>query len=141
IAFSNHSMYEGTLLTAPASSRPQVPPALRWVAVPDGRYEDGRNEAEAEKVVDVLQEILGRPYKPTAGIVTFNLSQRLAILDAIDSRRASDEQFARLFTAADAAEQLDDRPFVKNIESVQGDERDVIIFSLGHAPVERVHKT
>ena len=141
IAFSNHSMYEGTLLTAPVSSRPQVPPALRWVAVPDGRYEDGRNEVEAEKVVDVLQEILGRPHKPTAGIVTFNLSQRLAILDAIDSRRASDEQFARLFTAADAAEQLDDRPFVKNIESVQGDERDVIIFSLGHAPVERVHKS
>lgn len=141
IAFSNHSMYDGTLLTAPASSKPQIPPALRWISVPDGRYESGRNVVEAEKVVDVLQEILNRSYKPTAGIVTFNLSQRLAVLDAIDSRRASDEHFERLFAAADAAEHLDDRPFVKNIESVQGDERDVIIFSLGHAPVERVHKT
>jgi hypothetical protein len=35
---------------------------------------------------------------------------------------------------------MDERPFVKNLESVQGDERDVIIFSLGYAPVERVRK-
>jgi hypothetical protein len=37
----------------------------------------------------------------------------------------------------DGAERIDERPFVKNLESVQGDERDVIVFSTGHAPVER----
>jgi RecA/RadA recombinase len=141
IAFSNHAMYEGKLLTSPASSKPQSPSSLRWVSVADARYDDGRNAIEAEKVVDVMYEVLCRERPPTVGIVTFNLSQRLAVLDAIDSRRAADEVFARAFTAAEAAEHLDDRPFVKNIESVQGDERDVIIFSLGHAPVERVHKT
>jgi hypothetical protein len=141
IAFSNHAMYEGTLLTCPASSRSPVPASLRWIAVADAKYESGRNEVEAERVVDLMGELLARPQPPTIGIVTFNLSQRLAILDAIDRRRSSQEEFAHLYGAAEALERLDDRPFVKNIESVQGDERDVIVFSLGHAPVERVHKT
>jgi hypothetical protein len=141
IAFSNHAMYGGSLMTCPASAKPPAPPALRWMTVPDARYEDGRNDVEAEKVVDLVHELLGRPQPPTLGIVTFNLSQRLAVLDAIDRRRASDDEFTRRYTAAEAHEHLDDRPFVKNIESVQGDERDVIVFSLGHAPVERVHKT
>ncbi len=141
IAFSNHAMYGGALLTCPASSRPPVPASLRWIAVADAKYEGGRNDVEAERVVDLVGELLARPQPPTIGIVTFNLSQRLAILDAIDRRRSSQEEFARLYGAAEALERLDDRPFVKNIESVQGDERDVIVFSLGHAPVERVHKT
>jgi RecA/RadA recombinase len=141
IAFSNHAMYEGTLLTCPASSRPPVPASLRWIAVADAKYESGRNEVEAERVVDLVEKLLARPQPPTIGIVTFNLSQRLAVLDAIDRRRSAQEDFARLYGAAEALERLDDRPFVKNIESVQGDERDVIVFSLGHAPVERVHKT
>ncbi|TNY27180.1 hypothetical protein BV497_04720 [Fulvimonas soli] len=141
IAFSNHAMYGGSLMTCPASARPPVPPAMRWVAVPDARYEDGRNDVEAEKVVDLVHELLGRLQPPTIGIITFNLSQRLAVLDAIDKRRASDGEFAQRYAAAEAHEQLDDRPFVKNIENVQGDERDVILFTLGHAPVERVHKT
>lgn len=141
IAFSNHAMYAGTLLTCPSSAHPPIPPALRWMAVEGARYEDGRNDAEAERVVDLLNELLARPSNPTVGIVTFNLTQRRAVLDAIDRRRASDRQFALLMAKAETQELLDDRPFVKNIESVQGDERDVIVFSLGHAPVERIHKT
>lgn len=141
IAFSNHAMYGGSLLTCPSSATPPTPPALRWVAVQDARYEEGRNETEAEKVVDLLHELLGRASPPTVGVVTFNLSQRRAVLDAIDLRRSTDAAFAQRIDAAQTREMLDDRPFVKNIESVQGDERDVIVFSLGHAPVERIHKT
>lgn len=141
IAFSNHAMYQGTLLTCPASSRPPVPASLSWIAVADAKYEGGRNDVEAERVVDLVGELLARPQPPTIGIVTFNLSQRLAVLDAIDRRRSTQVDFAHLYGAAEALERLDDRPFVKNIESVQGDERDVIVFSLGHAPVERLHKT
>lgn len=141
IAFSNHAMYGGTLLTCPSPATPLVPPVLRWVAVEDARYEDGRNEKEADKVVELMHELLGRVPLPTVGVVTFNLSQRRAMLDAIDRRRAADPEFAQRYGAAESCELLDDRPFVKNIENVQGDERDVIIFSLGHAPVERMHKT
>jgi hypothetical protein len=141
IAFSNHAMYAGTLLTCPSSSVPANPPALRWIAVENARYEDGRNDDEAERVVTLLHACLSRTPAPTVGVVTFNLSQRRAVLDAIDRRRSSDAAFATAFAAAESRELLDDRPFVKNIESVQGDERDVIVFSLGHAPVERTHKT
>lgn len=141
IAFSNHAMYAASLLTCPSSSIPPVPPALRWIAVENAHYVDGRNDVEAERVVDFLHECLSRAPAPTVGIVTFNLTQRRAVLDAVDRRRASDPAFAAVYAAAESRELLDDRPFVKNIESVQGDERDVIVFSLGHAPVERLHKT
>jgi hypothetical protein len=137
IAFSNHAMYEGALRTIPSTATPAAPPALRWVAVPEGRYDAGRNAPEAEAVVSTLHELLGASEAPSVGVVTFNLSQRGVILDAIDARRGADPEFARRWDAAMARERLDDRPFVKNLESVQGDERDVIVFSTGHAPVER----
>jgi RecA/RadA recombinase len=137
IAFSNHAMYEGELRTIPSTGSPAAPPSMRWVAVPDGGYDKGRNPAEALRVVEVIAELLGRPDAPSVGVVTFNLPQRGAVLDAVDARRAADPGFARTWDAAMAKERVDERPFVKNLESVQGDERDVIVFSTGHAPVER----
>ncbi|MEZ4392906.1 MAG: AAA domain-containing protein [Polyangiales bacterium] len=140
IAFSNHAMYDGALRTVPSTASASAPPALRWVAVPEGRYDAGRNVPEAEAVVDTLRELLAAEDAPSVGVVTFNLPQRGAILDAVDARRASDPDFALSWERATARERLDDRPFVKNLESVQGDERDVIVFSTGHAPVERAVK-
>ncbi|GAB6040476.1 AAA domain-containing protein [Endothiovibrio diazotrophicus] len=137
IAFSNHAIYGGTLNTIPAVTSRTAPPALRWIDIPDGRYEDGANPVEAARVVDTLHTLLERGDRPTVGVVTFNLAQRRAIFDEIDTRRSADAAFAATYDEAMAREQVDERPFVKNLESVQGDERDVILFSLGHAPVER----
>lgn len=140
IAFSNHSMYGGSLLTIPATLSRSAPPAIRWVKVENGEWDKGANVPEAKRVVDLLGEILARPKPPTVGIVTFNLSQRRAILDEIDSRRATDENFNAIWDTAASRESLDERPFVKNLESVQGDERELILFSLGYAPVARKRK-
>ncbi|MBI2392015.1 MAG: DUF4011 domain-containing protein [Deltaproteobacteria bacterium] len=137
IAFSNHAMYGGSLLTIPSTSTRAAPPALQWIACEDGAYESGRNPNEARRVVRLIAELLGRGERPSIGVVTFNLQQRKAILDAIDERRAEDAEFAARWDAAVANDKLDERPFVKNLENVQGDERDVIVFSLGHAPIER----
>jgi hypothetical protein len=137
IAFSNHSMYGGSLLTIPATASRSAPPALRWVRIDNGHWQDGSNVPEAQKVVDLMYELLSRPTPPSLGVVTFNTQQQRAILDEIDTRRAADENFSRAFDAAASAESMDSRPFVKNLESVQGDERDVIIFSLGYAPTQR----
>lgn len=140
IAFSNHAIYGGTLKTIPSTASRTAPPALRWVHVPDGCYEDGANPVEAARVVDLIGELVQRPDRPTLGVVTFNLVQRRAILDEIDRRRAEDAVFAAAYDAAMAREHIDERPFVKNLESVQGDERDLILFSLGHAPLERTRR-
>lgn len=140
IAFSNHALYGGTLKTIPSTASRTAPPALRWVHVPDGCYEDGANPGEAARLVDLLGELLQRADRPTLGVVTFNLVQRRAILDEIDRRQTEDGDFAAAYDAAMAREHIDERPFVKNLESVQGDERDLILFSLGHAPLERTRR-
>lgn len=140
IAFSNHSMYGGSLLTIPATLSRSAPPALRWVRLEDGKWDAGNNLPEARQVVTILGQLLSRPNPPSIGIITFNLQQRKAILDEIDARRAEDSVFAETYDKAASQESLDQRPFVKNLESVQGDERDAIIFSLGYAPVKRLRK-
>lgn len=137
IAFSNHAMYAGSLLTIPSTATRTTPPAIKWVHVDDGAYDAGRNANEARRVVALIAELLAKPTAPSVGIVTFNIQQRKAILDAIDVRRGEDAEFGKHWDAAVANERIDERPFVKNLENVQGDERDVIIFSLGHAPIER----
>jgi len=140
IAFSNYAMYDGSLLTIPSTASRTAPPAIRTVMVSDGKNDASRNEPEARVVVDVVLDLLGRTPAPTVGIVTLNIQQRQTILDEIDRRRAADRVFAERWDQACSVERLDERPFVKNLENVQGDERDIIIFSPGYAPIERVTK-
>jgi hypothetical protein len=137
IAFSNHALYHGELLTIPATPTQAAPSVIHWLPVVNGAYQDGANPPEAEAVVDLVHELISREHAPSVGIVTFNLKQRRAILDAIDARCQSSPAFARVWGDSNAGDSVDHRPFVKNLENVQGDERDVIIFSLGHAPQER----
>lgn len=138
IDFSNHAFYEGNLQVAPSVTRnPKIPP-IRWVFC-NGVWENRRNLVEATKVVDQLKAILlenrtnGR--LRSVGIITFNEVQQTAIQDEIDRRRESDPEFNELYTMAEnpITKNLDDRPFVKNIENVQGDERDIILFSVAYA--------
>lgn len=140
IAFSNHAMYRGSLLTIPGTASPGGPSPIQWVHVPGGVYDAGENLPEAERVVDVVHELLRRTPRPSVGVVTFNLKQRKAVLDAVESRALADPDFGRCWTEATSHDSLDERPFIKNLEQVQGDERDVIVFSLGHAPQDRKRK-
>lgn len=137
IAFSNHAMYGGDLFTVPSVATDRARPALRWEAVEGARYEGGANPVEAARVVELLGELLGEEIPPSVGVVTFNIQQRQTIQDTIDARIDADPAFAEAYARASGDAALDRRPFVKNLEAVQGDERDVIIFSLGHAPVAR----
>ena len=124
IAFSNHAIYRGDLKTIPSVMSRTAPAAIYWHPVADARYEEGVNLDEARAVVALLSRIMGRPNPPTVGVVTFNLGQRKAILDAIDQAKAVDPAFAALHGQEMARERVDERPFVKNLENVQGDERD-----------------
>jgi hypothetical protein len=137
IAFSNHAMYGGELFTIPSTHTPHATPAVRWVSVDGGVYDKGVNPIEAERVAELTHELLRQTPPPSIGIITLNVQQRRLILDTLDQRAETDDDFAERWATAKSHETLDQRPFVKNLEGVQGDERDVIVFSLGHAPSKR----
>ncbi len=138
IDFSNHAFYDGNLQIAANVQRKFELPPIDFIRC-DGVWEERTNSVEAEKVVDIIHWLLSegeiRGKLPSIGVITFNEPQRDLVDDRVEARRTSNEEFDRLYSLASRAElDLDERPFVKNIENVQGDERDVIIFSVAYAP-------
>ncbi|HVB89303.1 MAG TPA: DEAD/DEAH box helicase, partial [Beijerinckiaceae bacterium] len=130
IAFSNAKYYRGELVTVPSPFTSDT--AVRFVPVPGGVYERGKakvNRKEAEAVVD---EVVRRMKSSTdsIGVVTFNAEQQKLIENLLDQKRASDPSLERHFDKAQTPEPI----LVKNIENVQGDERDVIVFSVAVGP-------
>ncbi len=134
IAFSNYAFYGGRLYVSPNVLEPPKPPIE--VHRVDGLWEDKSNRAEGEKVIELLKRFFEeRKNNETIGIITFNASQRDLINDMIDEECSKDPTFGKNVT--DEMKRFDNGEdvglFIKNIESVQGDERDVIMFSIGYA--------
>ena len=134
IAFSNYAFYGGRLYVSPNVVEPPKPP-IETVRV-QGIWEDKSNKEEAKKVVEILRNIFAeRKNDETIGIITFNASQRDLINDMIDEECTKDGAFGK--TVTNEMKRFDNGEdvglFIKNIESVQGDERDIIIFSIGYA--------
>lgn len=130
IAFSNYHYYGNRLLTFP-SPHQELGVSFRPVA---GEYDKGKsrtNKAEAKAVVD---EVLRRLRDPklsgfSIGIVTFSLAQQLLVDDLLEEARRNNPEIEPYFSDS-AVEPL----FIKNLENVQGDERDVILFSICYGP-------
>jgi very-short-patch-repair endonuclease len=139
IDFSNHAFYDGQLQVAGSITRNTSSPPIRWITCKGTWNERRRNVEEALRVVEVLRELWDKGESggkiPSVGVVTFNEPQREAILDEIDLVASRDPQFEKLLEIAQNPKSgnMDDRLFVKNIENVQGDERDIIVFSVGYA--------
>ena len=130
MAFSNRAFYGGRLHVAPDVDIPGRPPIeVRRV---DGTWEGRANLREAEEAVKALREVLEGD--GTVGIITFNSYQRDLVLDVLEAECASDPAFGRRVAAESRRTSggEDVGLFVKNVENVQGDERDVIIFSVGY---------
>ncbi len=126
IAFSNKHFYEGDLVTFP-SVRDAARDAVQLIHVPNGLWSDRKNLTEARKVAElVVQHFQSKPEK-SLGVIAFNATQQQAIEDAIyDLRRSSPSTDALL------KERTHEPLFIKNLENVQGDERDEIILSFGY---------
>ena len=132
IAFSNHEFYDNRMFTFPSANDREKHVVRIQV---DGTYIKSVNAKEAEAIV---AEIIRR-YKDPAlqklsiGVVTFNVKQQDLILNLLAKQYQNDP-------ALDAWANNDEEPvFVKNLENVQGDERDVILFSIGYGPDEKGH--
>lgn len=98
-----------------------------------------RNQIEAEKVIQLLRELwmgLDDQDRPSIGIVTFSAEQQDAIWDEVDKECSNDRQFSKIYEKELSRKngEEDIGFFVRNIENVQGDERDIIIFTVGYAP-------
>ena len=130
IAFSNHRFYDDNLITFPAAKAQTDSLGVKLVYVPDGVYDRGgkrNNPLEAEKVADLVFEHFRNYPKKTLGVVTFSIAQMETVEEAIDRRLKEQPDFEQFFKE-DRLEGF----FVKNLENVQGDERDVIFFSVGY---------
>jgi hypothetical protein len=136
ISFSNDNFYDGRLQPIPAhpSNRAKIPP-LRLTHVA-GIYEEQTNRREAEEIVGIVRELLVSEKPPSIGIACFNLSQRDLISELLGDAAESDPEFAERYHAAlkRSGVATFEGLFVKNLESVQGDERDHIIISTTYGP-------
>ena len=135
IDFSNMAFYSGNLQIAPNVSKNLRHKPIERILV-DGKWNDRKNVDEAKKVVELTKQILkNRKNNETIGIITFNVEQENCIEDLLDKQCFVDEDFRNLFiketSRVDNGEDVS--LFVKNLENVQGDERDIIIFSIGYA--------
>lgn len=133
IAFSNHHFYTDRLLTFPSAHSSQNGTGVSFVYVPDGVYQRSgrRNLVEAKKVVDIILTHYQTTPERSLGVVTFSQAQRDTIQIELDQALRSQPDLQHCFS-----ESVDEPFFVKNLELVQGDERDVMIFSAGYAKDE-----
>ncbi len=132
IAFSNHHYYKNQLVTFPS---PVVEDrAVRLHKVANGVYDRGKSRTNRIEAEAVVQEAISRmkswlkqpeEARPTLGVITFNAQQQSLILDLLDAERRRDPELEWFFT-----EERVEPTIVKNLENVQGDERDVILFSI-----------
>lgn len=135
IDFSNKAFYENRLKIAPNVNRSLKNRPIERIKV-DGLWKDRRNKREGEEAVALIKKILkNRKNKETIGIIAFGSEQQACIEDAIDNACKGDDVFrAAILRERTRKENGQDVGlFVKNIENVQGDERDIIIFSIGYA--------
>jgi very-short-patch-repair endonuclease len=133
IAFSNHRYYGGGLVTFPSPVTDDRAVSFHLVK---GRYEKGGariNQLEAQALVADLVRRLKQPgfreSSLTIGVVTFNSEQQGLIEDLLDDERRKDPGLEPYFS-----EMKLEPVFVKNLESVQGDERDIMYFSITYGP-------
>ena len=133
IAFSNHRYYGGGLVTFPSPVTDDRAVSFHHVR---GVYEKGGarvNQTEAKAVVaDIVARLKSPAFREsqlTIGVVTFNSEQMNLIEDLLDEERRKDPSIEPYFSEAEL-EPL----FVKNLESVQGDERDIMYFSITYGP-------
>lgn len=128
ISFSNQQIYQNNLITFPSSTVHAVDTGVEYVYVENGVYEERCNQAEAQKIVHMVAEHIRKHPERSLGIIAFSERQQSVIEDEINRYRMKNPIHEPFFD-----EDKDEPFFVKNLENVQGDERDTILFSICYA--------
>lgn len=128
IDFSNHAFYNGRL--KPLPNKEEYTP-IKFIPV-NGTYSDSTNDSEAETILTILEKNIQKFSNgsyPTVGIATFNIAQRNLIIKKILERKSDDKYKDFTKKIEELEENEEGGLFIKNLENIQGDERDVIILS------------
>ncbi|MDO4511872.1 MAG: DUF4011 domain-containing protein [Bacteroidales bacterium] len=130
IAFSNNEYYDGELITFPSVDDQTTMVKYRFV---EGTYDKGgrrSNRKEAEAIVAEIARRLAEPDSASRsiGVIAFSVVQQNLIEDLLMDLLDGNKQLR------EAADAMYEPIFVKNLENVQGDERDVVLFSIGYGP-------
>ena len=131
ITVSNREFYDDDLLVYPSPSHNDPELGLKFHYNPNTAYHRGSSSANPLEAEDVAEEIFNHFEKygdtKSLGVGTFSVAQKNAILEALEVKRKERPEFEPLFS-----ENKEERFFVKNLETIQGDERDVILISVGY---------
>ncbi|MBW2737395.1 MAG: DUF4011 domain-containing protein [Deltaproteobacteria bacterium] len=133
IAFSNNSFYESNLVLFPSPNKATESYGIQYSRVPRGCFVNRRNMEEAKIIFEAVREHFRHCPEESLGVVAMSAEQRLQIERTIETLAKEDVAFhAWLEKDAQKQEPL----FIKNLENVQGDERDVIFISMTYGPQE-----
>ena len=130
IAFSNNEYYDGSLITFPSIDDQSTKVKYNFV---DGIYDKGGRRSNKKEAETIVKEIAKRLESPdhannSIGVIAFSAVQQNLIEDMLI------EMLEKNKNLREAAEEMYEPIFVKNLENVQGDERDIIMFSIGYGP-------
>lgn len=133
IAFSNHHYYRNRLNTFPSATE-RGPGRGVWFHHVDGVYDKGASRTNKAEATAIVADLLTRLRAPDAarrtyGIVTFSKAQQTLIEDLIDRERQQHPEIEPFFDEAHPEPII-----VRNLENIQGDERDVMLFSICYGP-------
>jgi len=129
IALSNAEFYDNRLFVYPSPMKRSKEIGLRFVHLPDTIYDRGKsqiNRSEAKYVAQAVFEHFRKYPAKSLGVGTFNIKQQQAIIDEVTALRIQHPEMEKHFR-----EDVLEKFFVKNLETIQGDERDVIFLSIG----------
>ena len=130
IDFSNHAFYDGTLISPSTNqsffSSVQTPIIVKEI---DWNYSASKNEAEAEEILKILKEIWLMPKPPSLGIIVFNDKQKNLIEDLLSIESSDNPDFWMAYERERNRKENWEHVgfFIRSVEHVQWDERDVII--------------
>ncbi len=134
IAVSNRNFYDNNLLLPPSTIRDSYSDGMgvSMVKSPPNGYQrgganGGRNVVEAEMIANAVIEFARNHPEKSLGVAAFSVKQRDAIRDLVDNKRRKHPELEDFFSLA-----RDEYFFIKNLESIQGDQRDVIFISVGY---------
>ncbi|MFT5253392.1 MAG: very-short-patch-repair endonuclease [Flavobacteriales bacterium] len=134
INVSNQEFYEGKLKVFPSSGTDSNAKGLKFNHITNSHYERGlsrTNPIEARKVAEQVFNHAKNYSDLTLGVVAFSTAQRDCILLEVERLRRLDSSYEEFFSSSN-----DEEFFVKNLENVQGDERDVIYISIGYGKTQ-----